>query len=67
VQNLIYFPADWESRWPQFANAVKNHRKEGKNLHDDAPDVLTGMTEDFRKAPEQLSDEQLKLYEDLIY
>ena len=67
VQNLIFFPEGWEMRWPQFANAVKGYRKEGKNLHDDAPDVLTGMCEDFRKAPEPLSDEQLQAYEDILY
>ena len=27
VQNLIYFPSDWETRWPQFAQAVKGYRK----------------------------------------
>lgn len=49
VQNMIYFPADWEQRWPQFARAVKGYRKVGRNAHDDAPDVLTGMVEHFRK------------------
>lgn len=67
VQNLIYFPEGWEVRWPQFANAVKGYRKEGTNLHDDAPDVLTGMTEDFRKAPEPLSEEQQQAYADMMY
>lgn len=47
VQNLIYFPSDWETRWPQFAQAVKGYRKVGRNAHDDAPDVLTGMVENF--------------------
>lgn len=47
VQNLIYFPSDWEKRWPQFAQAVKGYRKVGRNGHDDAPDVLTGMVENF--------------------
>lgn len=47
VQNLIYFPSDWETRWPQFAHAVKGYRKVGRNAHDDAPDVLTGMVENF--------------------
>lgn len=47
VQNLIYFPSDWERRWPQFAQAVKGYRKAGRNSHDDAPDVLTGMVENF--------------------
>ncbi len=47
VQNLIFFPSDWEHRWPQFARSVKGYRKVGKNSHDDAPDVLTGMVENF--------------------
>lgn len=47
VQNLIYFPSDWETRWPQFAQAVKGYRKVWRNAHDDAPDVLTGMVENF--------------------
>lgn len=47
VQNLIFFPSDWETRWPQFAQAVKGYRKVGRNAHDDAPDVLTGMVENF--------------------
>lgn len=49
VQNMIYFPADWESRWPKFARAVKGFRKKGRNTNDDGPDVLTGMVEFFRK------------------
>lgn len=47
VQNLIFFPSDWETRWPQFAQAIKGYRKVGRNAHDDAPDVLTGMVENF--------------------
>lgn len=49
VQNLIFFPSDWERRWPQFSQAVKAYRKQGRNAHDDAPDVLTGMVENFRR------------------
>lgn len=45
VNNMTYFPKDWERRWPEFANAVKSYRKEGRNVHDDAPDTLTGMFE----------------------
>ena len=67
VQNLIYFPEGWEMRWPKFANAIKGYRKEGKNLHDDAPDVLTGMCEDFRKAPEPLTPEQLERMNEILY
>lgn len=47
VQNLIYFPTGWEHRWPQFARAVKGYRKVGRNAHDDAADVLTGMVESY--------------------
>ena len=45
VNNLVYFPVDWERRWPEFARAVKSYRKEGRNAHDDAPDALTGTVE----------------------
>lgn len=48
VQNLIIFPSDWETRWPEFANAVKGYLKTGQNAHDDAPDVLTGIVEHGR-------------------
>lgn len=47
VQNLIFFPIYWETKWPQFAMAIKGYRKEGRNAHDDAPDVLTGIVESF--------------------
>lgn len=59
VQNLIYFPEGWEVRWAEFANAVKSFRKEGRNQHDDAPDVLTGMCEYFGKGRNIVSDEQI--------
>ena len=45
VNNMIYFPTDWERRWPEFARALKSYRKEGRNAHDDAPDALTGTFE----------------------
>lgn len=59
VQNLIYFPENWEALWPEFASAVKSFRKEGRNLHDDAPDVLTGMCEYFGRGVQSVSDQQL--------
>lgn len=45
VNNLVYMPADWERRWPEFARDILKYRKEGKNEHDDAPDALTGTVE----------------------
>jgi len=59
VQNLIYYPEDWEVRWPEFANAVKSYRKEGLNAHDDVPDVLTGMVENFGAAADSVSDTEI--------
>lgn len=45
VMNNIYFPIDWEDRWPDFADAIRKYQREGKNEHDDAPDALTGVYE----------------------
>ncbi len=59
VQNLIYYPEDWEMRWPEFANALKSYRKEGINTHDDVPDVLTGMVEYFGRSFDSVSNEQI--------
>ena len=58
VQNMIFFPSDWDRRWREFYNDVKSFRKEGRNAHDDAPDVLTGMIEKMTRRP-QTSDEDL--------
>lgn len=46
VTNSIIMPHDWRTRWPAFASALRI-QKEGKWAHDDAPDVLTGVTEHF--------------------
>lgn len=45
VMNNIYFPVNWEDRWPDFARAIRKYQREGKNEHDDAPDALTGVYE----------------------
>ena len=45
VMNNIYFPVNWEDRWPDFAMAMKKYQREGKNEHDDAPDCITGVYE----------------------
>lgn len=60
VNNMVIFPADWQTRWPEFAQDVKGYRKEGGNAHDDHADVLTALVEhidDFLAS--QVSDEQL--------
>lgn len=58
VNNITFFPKDWEKRWPEFANAIKSYRKEGRNAHDDAPDALTGMFEK-RGSGRYLTDEEI--------
>lgn len=45
VMNNIYFPANWEDKFPEFARDIKRYQREGKNAHDDAPDCLTGVYE----------------------
>ena len=45
VMNNLYFPVNWEDRWPEFAKDIKKYQKEGKNEHDDGPDSLTGVYE----------------------
>lgn len=47
VNNLVYMPSNWEYLWSDFASAIKSYRKEGRNAHDDAPDALTGVVEQF--------------------
>jgi predicted phage terminase large subunit-like protein len=45
VQNMLYYPEDWEIRWPIFSRAVKSYLMEGGNAHDDGPDTLTMIIE----------------------
>ena len=48
VMNNVYFPVNWEDRWPEFAKDIKKYQKEGKNEHDDGPDSLTGVYENSK-------------------
>lgn len=48
VMNNIYFPINWEDRWPEFAKHLKHYVRIGKNEHDDAEDCLTGVYENPR-------------------
>ena len=49
VMDHIYFPVNWADKWPEFYKAVTTYQKEGKNAHDDGPDVLTGIAEKMNK------------------
>lgn len=45
VENNVYYPSDWATRWPEFCLAMTTYQREGKNAHDDAPDSITGIAE----------------------
>lgn len=45
VMNHIYFPINWADKFPEYYAAMIKYQKEGKNLHDDAPDATTGIAE----------------------
>lgn len=45
VMEHIYFPYNWHNKFPDFYKAITSYQREGKNLHDDAPDALTGVAE----------------------
>lgn len=46
VTDHIVMPADWESRFPKFYEAVTKYKRMFEaNKNDDAPDVLTGIIE----------------------
>ena len=45
IMNNVYFPINWEDRWPEFAKHIKHYIRDGKNEHDDAEDCLTGVYE----------------------
>ncbi len=49
VMEHVYFPVNWADKWPEFYKAITTYQKEGKNKHDDAPDVLTGIAEKCNK------------------
>jgi len=45
VNNQIVMPHDWAQRWPEFHRAVTELPATGRWIHDDAPDMLTGIVE----------------------
>lgn len=45
VEQNVFFPEDWRSRWPNYYEAMNTYQRDGKNKHDDAPDATTGIAE----------------------
>lgn len=53
IEENVFFPSNWRTRWPEFHEAITTYQKEGKNKHDDAPDALTGVSELINKKIKQ--------------
>lgn len=47
VCNCILMPQGWALRWPEFHAEVTHLGRSGKWVHDDAPDMLTGIVENL--------------------
>ncbi len=47
VQNHVYMPPNWKTRWPEFYKQVMEYQRKGKNAHDDAADVLAAIFEEI--------------------
>lgn len=45
VMQHIYYPVNWRDRWPEYYKAMNTYQREGKNAHDDGPDMTTGVAE----------------------
>ncbi|MGG5372848.1 phage terminase large subunit [Enterococcus sp. AZ196] len=45
IEQNVYFPEDWRSKWSEYYEAMTKYQREGKNKHDDAPDATTGIAE----------------------
>lgn len=58
VQNHVYMPLNWKTKYPEFYRQVMNYQRKGKNAHDDAVDVLAAIYENVANKP------QSKIYTD---
>ena len=45
VMEHVYFPVNWNIRWPEFYKAIMTYKAKGRNKFDDAADGLTGLAE----------------------
>lgn len=45
VMNMVYYPEDWDTKWPVAYKSMHNYIIEGVNKHDDLQDALTGLIE----------------------
>lgn len=47
VQNIIYFPMDWKTRYRAYYESMRDYQRQGKNEHDDAQDCTTSIAEEL--------------------
>lgn len=45
IQENVFYPKNWNDRFPEYFEAMNTYSKEGTNTHDDAPDATTGCVE----------------------
>lgn len=45
VLEHVYMPQNWMDRWPDLAMALLKFKRIGENIHDDAADAITGVSE----------------------
>jgi len=45
VSKNVFFPPNWQNKYPEAAEQILSYVAGGKNLHDDAPDVLATLYE----------------------
>lgn len=50
IEHNVFFPEDWHIRYPEYYKAMTTFQREGKNIHDDAPDATTGIAETLNKS-----------------
>ena len=50
VQNTIYFPMDWKSRFRDYYESMRDYQRQGKNEHDDAQDCTTSIAEELESS-----------------
>jgi predicted phage terminase large subunit-like protein len=45
IEQNVFMPFDWRSRWGSYYEAMTSYQRQGKNAHDDAPDATSGIAE----------------------
>lgn len=47
VQNNIYYPNDWNVRFREYYESMRDYQRQGENEHDDAQDCTTSIVEEL--------------------